>query len=124
RSGCRPCFLTPAAPPHTMPRSIFRAATRPPPHFATPSCALEDRPMPEPLKMVYEKDAPLDALQGKTVAIIGFGSQGHAHAQNLRDSGVRVIVANRKDSPNGRLAIEKGFDPMSVDDAVRQADLV
>ena len=53
--------------------------------------------MPD-LKMVYEKDAPLDALKGKTVAIIGYGSQGHAHAQNLRDSGVKVIVANRRDS--------------------------
>jgi ketol-acid reductoisomerase len=80
--------------------------------------------MAEPLKMVYEQDAPLDALKGRTVAIIGFGSQGHAHAQNLRDSGVKVIVANRKDSANGRLAIEKGFDPISVDEAVNQADLI
>jgi ketol-acid reductoisomerase len=80
--------------------------------------------MAEPLKMVYEQDAPLDALKGKTVAIIGFGSQGHAHAQNLRDSGVKVIVANRKDSANGRLAIEKGFDPIGVDEAVGQADLI
>src|SRR5688500_11946347 len=76
------------------------------------------------LKMVYEKDAPLDALKGKTVAVIGFGSQGHAHAQNLRDSGLKVIVANRKDSANGRLAVEKGFDPMSVEDAVKQANLL
>src|SRR5436305_10570300 len=76
------------------------------------------------LKMVYEKDAPLDALQGKTVAIIGFGSQGHAHGLNLRDSGVKVIVANRRDSANGRLAIEQGFEPMSVGDAVKQADLI
>ena len=76
------------------------------------------------LKMVYEKDAPLDALKGKTVAVIGFGSQGHAHAQNLRDSGVQVIVANRKDSANGRLAIERGFDPMPVDEAVKQGDLI
>src|ERR671913_191685 len=80
--------------------------------------------MPEPLKMVYEKDAPLDALKGKTVAVIGFGSQGHAHAQNLRDSGVKVIVANRKDSTNGRLAIERGFEPMPVEDAVKQGDLL
>ncbi len=80
--------------------------------------------MAEPLKMVYEKDAPIDALKGKTVAIIGFGSQGHAHGLNLRDSGVKVIVANRKDSANGRLAIEHGFDPMPVDEAVKQADLV
>jgi len=75
-----------------------------------------------PLNMVYEKDAPLDALKGKTVAIIGYGSQGHAHAQNLRDSGVKVIVANRRDSANGKLAIEHGFDPMSVEDAVKAAD--
>src|SRR5687768_13134395 len=80
--------------------------------------------MAESLKMVYEKDAPLDALQGRTVAILGFGSQGHAHAQNLRDSGVKVIVANRKDSANGRLATEHGFSPMSVEDAVKQGDLV
>src|SRR3954451_13825836 len=80
--------------------------------------------MAEPLKMVYEKDAPIDALKGKTVAIIGFGSQGHAHAQNLRDSGIKVIVANRRDSANGRLAIEKGFEPMSVEDAVKQGDLI
>jgi ketol-acid reductoisomerase len=80
--------------------------------------------MPEPLKMIYENDAPLDALQGKTVAILGFGSQGHAHGQNLRDSGIKVIVANRKDSPNGKLAIQQGFDPVSVEDAVKAADLI
>src|SRR5437764_11813516 len=80
--------------------------------------------MPEPLKMVYEKDAPLDALKGKTVAVLGYGSQGHAHSQNLRDSGVKVIVANRKDSANGRLAQEHGFDPMPVDAAVQQGDLI
>src|SRR5258708_5173078 len=76
------------------------------------------------LKMMYEQDAPLDPLKGKTVAIIGFGSQGHAHALNLRDSGIKVIVANRKDSSNGRLAKEHGFDPMPVADAVKQADLI
>ena len=76
------------------------------------------------LKMVYEKDAPIDALKGKTVAILGYGSQGHAHAQNLRDSGIKVIVANRKDSANGRLAQEHGFSPMSVEDAVKQGDLI
>src|SRR5687767_15377922 len=80
--------------------------------------------MAESLKMVYEQDAPLDALKGKTVAVIGFGSQGHAHAQNLRDSGIKVIVANRRDSANGRLAVEKGFDPVSVEDAVKQGDLI
>src|SRR3954447_18916828 len=76
------------------------------------------------LKMVYEQDAPLEPLKGKTVAVIGFGSQGHAHSLNLRDSGVKVVVANRKDSANGRLAIEHGFDPVSVEDATKQADLI
>ena len=76
------------------------------------------------LKMLYAADAPIAPLNGKTVAIIGFGSQGHAHAQNLRDSGVKVIVANRKDSANGRLAISKGWEPMAIEDAVKQADVV
>jgi ketol-acid reductoisomerase len=76
------------------------------------------------LKMVYEKDAPLDALKGKTVAVLGYGSQGHAHSLNLRDSGIKVLVANRKDSTNGRLAIEHGFTPVSVEEAVQQGDLL
>jgi ketol-acid reductoisomerase len=80
--------------------------------------------MAAPLKMVYENEAPLDPLHGKTVAILGFGSQGHAHGLNLRDSGVKVIVANRPDSPNGRLAKEHGFEPMPVDQAVQAADLI
>ncbi len=80
--------------------------------------------MAEPLKMIYGNDAPIDGLKGKTVAILGFGSQGHAHGQNLRESGVNVVVANRKDSPNGRLAIEKGFELFSVEEAVKRADLI
>ena len=75
------------------------------------------------MKMLYADDAPIAPLQGKTVAILGFGSQGHAHAQNLRDSGVSVVVANRPDSANGRLAKEKGFELMGVADAVKRADL-
>jgi ketol-acid reductoisomerase len=76
------------------------------------------------IETLYDKDGSIQPLQGKTVAVLGYGSQGHAHAQNLRDSGVRVIVANRKDSPNGRLALEHGFEPLPVDAAVKQADLV
>ena len=78
--------------------------------------------MPD-LKMLYAADAPIAPLNGKTVAVIGFGSQGHAHAQNLRDSGVNVIVANRKESANGRLAVEKGFSVLSVEDAIQKSDL-
>jgi len=76
------------------------------------------------IEMLYEKDGSLGPLQNKTVAVIGFGSQGHAHALNARESGLNVIVANRKESANGRLAIEHGFDPLPVDEAVRQADMV
>ncbi len=76
------------------------------------------------IEKLYDKDGSINALQGKTVAVIGYGSQGHAHAQNLRDSGVNVIIANRKESANGKLAIEHGFDPKSVADAVKEADVV
>jgi ketol-acid reductoisomerase len=72
----------------------------------------------------YDKDADLNALKGKTVAIIGYGSQGHAHAQNLRDSGVKVIVGQRPGGPNYDLAKSHGFEPMSAADAAKQADVV
>ncbi len=76
------------------------------------------------MKVYYDKDADLNALKDKTVAIIGYGSQGHAHAQNLRDSGVKVIVGQRPGSPNYDLAKEHGFDPVSASEAARQADLI
>jgi ketol-acid reductoisomerase len=76
------------------------------------------------IQMLYEKDGSLGPLQGKTVAVIGFGSQGHAHALNARESGLNVIVANRKDSANGRLALEQGFELLSVDEAVKKADMI
>jgi ketol-acid reductoisomerase len=80
--------------------------------------------MPEPLKMFYEKDAPLDALANKTVAILGYGSQGHAHALNLRDSGVKVIVSELPETSNGKLAVQHGFNVLKADEATRQGDLI
>src|SRR5215216_1226174 len=77
-----------------------------------------------PLHVYYENEASLDGLKGKTVAVLGYGSQGHAHAQNMRESGIKVIVANRRDSANGKLAISHGFDPMPIADAVKAADLI
>ncbi len=76
------------------------------------------------IETLYDKDGSLNALQGKTVAVLGYGSQGHAHAQNLRDSGANVIIANRRDSANGKLAIEHGFDPVSVEQATQTADML
>jgi len=75
-------------------------------------------------KMYYEADAPIDPLKGKKVAVIGYGSQGHAHSQNLRDSGVEVAVAELKGTPNFKLAIEHGFSPSDVKKAVNGATLI
>ncbi len=72
----------------------------------------------------YEQDADLNLLKGKTIAIIGYGSQGHAHAQNLRDSGCHVIVGQRAGSPNYDLAVSHGFEPVAADEATRHADLI
>jgi len=73
--------------------------------------------------LYYEKDADLSVLQGKTIAIIGYGSQGHAQAQNLRDSGLKVIVGLRK-GRSWDQAVNDGFEVYSVADASSQADLV
>ncbi|MGD0621844.1 MAG: ketol-acid reductoisomerase [Thermacetogeniaceae bacterium] len=76
------------------------------------------------MKIYYDQDADLKWLEGKTVAVIGFGSQGHAQAQNLRDSGVSVIVADVPGSVNWDKAVEAGFKPMTAAEAAAQADIV
>lgn len=73
--------------------------------------------------MYYEKDADLSVLSGKTVAIIGYGSQGHAQAQNLRDSGVKVIIGLRQ-GRSWEQAKNDGFEVVSVAEAASRADLV
>ncbi|MCA6079899.1 ketol-acid reductoisomerase [Candidatus Endomicrobiellum agilis] len=75
-------------------------------------------------KMYYESDADLSLLNGKTIAVLGYGSQGHAHALNLKDSGLNVIVAQRSGGDNYKKAIEDGWKPVSVAEAVKQADWV
>lgn len=77
-----------------------------------------------PLVIHYEKDCSLADLAGKKVAIIGYGSQGHAQAQNLRDSGVDVIVGQRPGSRNYELAVSHGFKPVSAAEAAKQADVI
>ena len=76
------------------------------------------------MKIFYDQDADLSLLKDKTVAIIGYGSQGHAHAQNLRDSGVKVLVGQRAGGPNWTLAKEHGFEPMDASQAAAKADLI
>ena len=76
------------------------------------------------MKLYYDKDANLELLAKKTVAIIGYGSQGHAHAQNLKDSGVKVIVGLRPDSKTADEVRAAGLEVMSVADAAKKADII
>lgn len=76
------------------------------------------------VKAYYDADCSLEPLQGKTIAIIGYGSQGHAQAQNLRDSGLQVIIGGRVGSPSMLKAVEDGFEVMSVADAAERAQLI
>src|SRR6476659_292870 len=77
-----------------------------------------------PATIYYDNDADLSLLKGKTIAILGYGSQGHAQAQNLRDSGVNVVVGQRPGSANYELAIKHKFKPMSAEEATKAADIV
>jgi ketol-acid reductoisomerase len=74
--------------------------------------------------MYYDKDCDLNIIKSKKVAMIGFGSQGHAHALNLRDSGVDVVVGLRKGSKSWDKAEAQGFKVLPVDEAVKEADVV
>ncbi len=74
--------------------------------------------------MLYNEDADLTLLDGKTVAIIGYGSQGHAHALNLKDSGISVVVGLREDSASADQARAEGLEVTSVADASSRGDLV
>ncbi len=76
------------------------------------------------IKKYYDSDCNLGLLDGKTVAIMGYGSQGHAHAQNLNESGVNVIVGLRKDSSSWKKAEEAGLKVMEIPEAAKAADIV
>ena len=76
------------------------------------------------LNIYYDKDCDLNIIRSKKVAMIGFGSQGHAHAENLRDSGVEVVVGLRKGGSSWKKAEAKGFTVLPVADAVKEADVV
>ena len=76
------------------------------------------------MQIYYDKDADLESLNSKKIVVVGYGSQGHAHANNLKDSGMDVSVALRKDSTSWQKAEEAGFKVQEVKDAVKEADLV
>ncbi len=77
-----------------------------------------------PAKVYYDQNADLSVLKNRTVAIVGFGSQGHAQAQNMRDSGIKVIVAELPGTPNYEAARQAKFEPMSAAAAAEQADII
>ncbi|MGD9504076.1 MAG: ketol-acid reductoisomerase [Syntrophobacteraceae bacterium] len=76
------------------------------------------------MRSFYDADADLNLLSGKKVAVIGYGSQGHAQAQNLRDSGVDVVIGQRPGSVNYDKAVEDGFKPVSGREAAEMADVI
>ena len=75
-------------------------------------------------KMYYEKDCDISKLDGKKIAIVGYGSQGHAHALNLRDSGCDVIIGLRKGGKSWPVAERDGFTVMTVAEATQAADII
>ena len=76
------------------------------------------------MKIYYDKDADLSLVKGKRVTIVGYGSQGHAHAQNLTDSGVKVTIGLRKGGASWAKAVGAGLTVKEVADAVKDADIV
>ncbi|MFJ9453281.1 ketol-acid reductoisomerase, partial [Herbaspirillum sp. NPDC101397] len=76
------------------------------------------------MKVFYDKDADLSLIKNKNVTIIGYGSQGHAHAQNLNDSGCKVTVALRKDGASWNKAKNAGLNVAEVNEAVKGADVI
>ena len=92
--------------------------------LSTTNLSNRSTPIPMAATIYYDNDADLSNLKGKKIAILGYGSQGHAQAQNLRDSGCDVIIGQRPGSPNYDLAVEHGFKPMSIEEATKTADVI
>ena len=97
-------------------------ANHPRRHTGTPPKASQEETT---MRVYYDRDADLNLIKGKKVAIVGYGSQGHAHALNLKDSGVKdVAIALRKGSASAKKAEDEGFKVMEVAEAAKWADLV
>ena len=76
------------------------------------------------IELLYDDNADLSIIQGRKVAVLGYGSQGHAHSQNLRDSGVEVVIGLREGSKSAEKAKEAGFELKSNADAAAWADVI
>ncbi len=76
------------------------------------------------VKMYYNEDANLKVLEGKKIAVVGYGSQGHAQAQNMRDAGLDVIVSELEGTPNYEQAVKDGFEPKTAAEAAKEADVI
>ena len=76
------------------------------------------------MKMYYDADVETDALDGKTIAVIGYGSQGRAQSRNMADSGADVIIGVREGGKSWDLAKEDGMNVMSIEDAAKKADII
>jgi len=76
------------------------------------------------MRVYYDRDADLNLIKNKKVAVIGFGSQGHAHAQNMRDSGVKEVVIAIRPGASAKKAEAAGFKTMAVSDAAKWADVM
>ena len=75
-------------------------------------------------KIFYDRDADLKYLKGKKVGIVGYGIQGRAHSLNLRDSGIDVVIAELKGTPNYEKALEDGFEPKSAEGVSKEAQII
>ncbi|MEM3003837.1 MAG: ketol-acid reductoisomerase [Candidatus Bathyarchaeia archaeon] len=75
-------------------------------------------------KVYHDEDADLKHLEGKTIGVIGYGNQGHAQALTFRDSGIDVVVGLRKGGKSWRLAEQEGFEPLTVEEAAKKADII
>jgi len=75
-------------------------------------------------KIFYDKDCNINDIKNKTIAVVGYGIQGRGQALNLRDSGLKVIIAQRPGGPNHEKAVKDGFKPMSVEEATQKADVI
>ncbi len=108
---------------HPDPRALLRSAERLRALLLSSAAMPKGSPSPQCSAILTEADAPLEPLHGRTIAVLGYGNQGRAHALNLRDSGLTVIVGGRANSERVARARDEGFEAMTLTEAAARADL-